>query len=178
MKRANGVIGAGKSPRVAMLVAAGLVTTGCGDARMEPGSQQSAPSVQTAAVAELPDGESASGSLDGTEFAATRISQCQATPGYGLGIRAATEDFDGQDGRGVQLFGGFEKQRGRITVDFRGSRWTAGEGTDGGHLEFAMTDARNEVREFVTVRAQGTMISDQGESIPFDLTLVCEPGGT
>jgi hypothetical protein len=177
MNRVSGAIGGGKGPLAAMLLAAGVVATGCGDAGVAPPSQN-APASQTASAAELPDGESASGSLDGTEFAATRISQCQATPGYGLGIRASTADFAAQDDRGVQLFGGFEKEEGRITVDFRGSRWTAGEGTDGGSLEFSMTDVRDQLREFVTVRTHGTMISDQGESVPFNLTLVCEPGGT
>ena len=178
MNRENVAIGGGRVPLVFMLLAAGVFATGCGETGVEHPSPQRAPASQTAPVAELPEGESASGSLDGTEFAATRISQCQATPGYGLGIRAATEDFTAQDDRGVQLFGGFEKQRGKITVDFRGSRWTAGEGTDGGSLEFSMTDIRNQVREFVTVRAHGSMVSDQGETVPFDLTLICEPGGT
>lgn len=50
--------------------------------------------------------------------------------------------------------------------------------SDGGSLDFAMTNVRNQVREFVTVRAHGSMVSEQGDSVPFDLTLVCEPGGT
>ena len=161
-----------------MLLAAGMVATGCGDADIAPGAPQSTSAMRSVSVAEPPHGESASGTLDGTEFTATRISQCQATPGYGLGIRAATENFTGQDDSGVQLFGGFEKQAGKITVDFRGHRWTAGEGTAGGRLEFDMTDARDPARQFVTVRAQGSMVGDQGGSMPFDLTLVCEPGGT
>lgn len=178
MKRVSSPTEGAKGTIAAMLLAAGVIVTGCGDTGEAPGSSESGPSSHAASVAEMPDGESASGSLDGTGFSATRISECQATPGYGLGIRAATEDFTAQDDRGVRLFGGFENQRGRITVDFRGSRWTAGEGTDGGSLEFAMTDVRNQTRQFVTVRANGSLVSDQGENIPFDLTLVCEPGGT
>lgn len=178
MDRDNGGIGGGIGPLALLVLAAGMATTGCGDAGVEPGSSQSAADVQAGSLAEMPTGESASGTLDGTEFSATRISECQATPGYGLGIRAATENFTGQGDNGVQLFGGFERQRGKITVDFRGGRWTAGEGTEGGRLEFELTDVRDQARQFVTVRAQGSMVGDQGDSVPFDLTLVCEPGGT
>lgn len=160
------------------LIAAGAAVSGCGDAGVAPGAPRSAPAAQTERMAPLPEQESASGSLDGTEFSATRISQCEATPGYGLGIRAATDDFVGQTDAGVQLFGGFEQGRGKITVDFRGTRWTAGEGTDGGSLEFRMTDIRNQLRQFVIVEANGNMVSDQGEAVPFELTLTCEPGGT
>lgn len=178
MDRVYGAIGGGKGTLAVMLLAAGLVATGCGDAGVQQSASQSAPAVQTESMAELPKEESASGSLDETAFAATRISQCQATPGHGLGIRASTEDFVGQSDIGVQVFGGFEKGRGKITVDFRGTRWTAGEGSDGGSLEFVMTDMRNQLRQFVIVRAHGSMVSDQGRAVPFDLTLVCEPGGT
>lgn len=163
---------------LSVLVGSVMLASGCGDAGVAPGAPHSAPASQAERMAPLPEQESASGSLDGTEFAATRISQCQATPGYGLGIRAATEDFVGQADTGVQLFGGFEQGRGEITVEFRGTRWSAGEGTAGGSLEFAMTDIRNQLRQFVIVEAHGSMVSDQGAAVPFDLTLVCEPGGT
>jgi len=126
-----------------------------------------------------PTGESVAGEFDGKPFEAARITECPATPGYALGFNASTEDFvSNAAGEGLRIGGGFEKERGRLSANYLGRAWKAGEGSDG-ELDFTLTSARSDdgMRQFVTVHAKGTFVDEAGESVPFDVIATCEIGG-
>lgn len=127
-----------------------------------------------------PDGESVAGEFDGKRFEAALITQCPATPGYALGFNATTEDYvSNAAGKGLRIGGGFEKEQGKLSANYLGRAWKAGEGSDG-ELDFTMTSARSAdgKRQFVTVHATGTFVDEAGASVPFDVIATCEPGGT
>lgn len=153
------------------------LVAGCGDAGTSTTAVADSP--QDIASESVPDGESVSGSIGGETFEATTIRDCRAVPGIALGFNASTEDYVGPgQGAGLRIGGGVERDRARLVADYRGERWTAGEGVDGAPVEFTLTDARSETRQFVTLQARGQLVNEGGLRIPIEVVATCEPGGT
>ena len=124
-----------------------------------------------------PTAESVELEMNGSPVAITRIYECAATPGRGLGFSAMTDDHVGDDGSaGVRVGGGFEYKKGQLLITYQSKKWIAKEGT--GDLSFNQVDTRTgDGRSFVTVKATGKAIAGT-EELPFSLVVTCEPGGT
>jgi len=172
-----------RSPRLAtlglltLLIAAGAC--GGGDA---PGgeAEEAAPGMPQRMEAEAPSTtapmeESIALTVDGETPDLTQMVTCVATPGLGLGTQWSTADHVGDGSQGLGIAAGFERDQGRVTITFRNQRWQADAGT--GELNFQMSDARtDDGHSFVTVEASGRVAAD-GQELPFELTVTCEPGG-
>ena len=113
--------------------------------------------------------------VDGETPELVQMTTCVATPGRGLGAQWSTRDFVGDGSEGLGVAAGFEGARARITITFRDRRWRADD--NAGDVSFEMADTRTaDGRSFVTVEATGRAAAD-GESVPFELSVTCEPGG-
>jgi len=156
-----------------------LLTVSSGCAETESPTKAAIETAQEMTSRSMPDGESVAGTIDGEAFEATTIRECKAVPGIALGFNASTDDYVGSSqNAGLRVGGGFERARARLFADFRGERWTAGEGVDGGPVDFRLSDQRAGSRQFVTVRARGQLMNDAGVAIPIEVNVTCEPGGT
>ncbi|HAJ91490.1 MAG TPA: hypothetical protein DCO71_02515 [Gammaproteobacteria bacterium] len=114
--------------------------------------------------------------MDGSPVAITRINECAATPGRGLGFSAMTDDHVGDGSTGVRVGGGFENKKGQLLITYQSKKWVAKEGV--GYLSFNQIDTRTgDGRSFVTVKATGKAVAGT-EELPFSLVVTCEPGGT
>lgn len=159
-------------------------TEGVSEAGSKPGTVETKPGTgSTEGETVGPTEETIVLELEGRRFLASRILECPATPGYGLGFNGSTEDYVGPTSdQGVRMGGGFEGDRGRVVVEYEGSGWTAGEGSTGGDLSFDLSDSRvvegGSTHQLVTVHASGTLVDEAGNELPFDLLVTCEPGGT
>jgi hypothetical protein len=119
--------------------------------------------------------ESIALTVDGETPELTQMVTCVATPGLGLGTQWSTADHVGDGSQGLGIAAGFERDQGRVTITFRNQRWQADAGT--GELSFEMSDARTDDGHiFVTVEASGR-VAAEGQELPFELTVTCEPGG-
>ena len=123
-----------------------------------------------------PTAEAVKLEMDGSPVNITRINECVATPGRGLGFSAVTDDHVGDGSAGVRVGGGFEYKKGQLLITYQNKKWVAKEGT--GVLNFNQLDTRtSDGHSFVTVKATGKAIAGVDE-LPFSLTVTCEPGGT
>jgi len=114
--------------------------------------------------------------IDGSPVAITRIHECAATPGRGLGFSAMTDDHIGDGSAGVRVGGGFESSKGQLLITYKNKKWVAKDGM--GALSFNQVDTRTgDGRSFVTVKATGKAAAGS-EELPFSLVVTCEPGGT
>jgi hypothetical protein len=119
--------------------------------------------------------ESIALTVDGETPELVQMTTCVATPGRGLGTQWSTADFIGDGSRGLGVAAGFDGDQAQITITFRDQRWRAAG--DEGEVSFQRTDSRTQGgRSFVTVVASGRAVAD-GESVPFELSVTCEPGG-
>ena len=143
--------------------------------QMEEASVSPEQPLDATASSEEPAGESVTLTVAGQSYDLTVVQSCAATPGRGLGAQWSSEDFVGDGSSGMGLAAGFERDRGRVTLTFSDRSWIAEEDGD---LTFEQTDIRTaEGRSWVTVHAAGQAVSD-GDRVPFELTVTCEPGGT
>ena len=123
-----------------------------------------------------PAAESVELEMNGSPVGITRINECAATPGRGLGFSAMTDDHIGDGSAGVRVGGGFENKKGQLLITYQSKKWIASEGT--GDLSFNQVDTRTgDGRSFVTVKATGKAVAGNDE-LPFSLIVSCEPGGT
>jgi len=114
--------------------------------------------------------------IDGSPVAITRIHECAATPGRGLGFSAMTDDHIGDGSAGVRVGGGFESSKGQLLITYKNKKWVAKDRM--GTLSFNQVDTRTgDGRSFVTVKATGKAAAGS-EELPFSLVVTCEPGGT
>ena len=159
--------------------------TACGDpgdkadassiAKGESDQRMPAPS-EGANSMDGPTAEAVKLEMDGSPVNITRINECAATPGRGLGFSAVTDDHVGDGSAGVRVGGGFEYKKGQLLITYQNKKWVAKEGT--GALNFNQVDTRtSDGHSFVTVKATGKAIAGVDE-LPFSLTVTCEPGGT
>ena len=124
-----------------------------------------------------PTEEAVALTVDGQDWDLPVQVTCQATPGRGLGARWSSDDFIGDGSRGLALGIGSEGGVGQVRITFRNATWTAGVDEGVGSLDFERSDHRTpEGRSFVTFRATGRAQAGE-ESVPFEVTVTCEPGG-
>ena len=162
--------------------------TACGDPADKADASSTANTEKRGSVQRMPapsedatstDGPTAEAvklEMDGSPVNITRINECAATPGRGLGFSAVTDDHVGDGSAGVRVGGGFEYKKGQILITYQNKKWVAKEGT--GVLNFNQVDTRtSDGHSFVTVKATGKAVAGVDE-MPFSLTVTCEPGGT
>lgn len=165
-------------PTALALAAVGL-SAACGGGD-EPSSDVETPSGAVEAPATSADvvtEEAVALTVDGEAWDLPVQVTCQATPGRGLGARWSSDDFVGDGSRGLGLGVGSEGAVGQVRITFRNRTWTAGVDQGVGSLDFERIDHRTpEGRSFVTFRGSGRVQAGE-ESVPFEVTVTCEPGG-
>jgi len=164
------------------------ILTACGDPGDKAGTRSAADTDKAGSVQRMsapgedatsmdgPAAEAVKLEIDGSPVDITRINECAATPGRGLGFSAVTDDHIGDGSAGVRVGGGFEHKKGQLLITYQSKKWVAKDGT--GALSFNQVDMRSgDGRSFVTVKATGKAVAGTDE-LPFALTVTCEPGGT